>query len=285
MKYPLVSLVVNNLLSSSFTGAHIQQCLSNLPLHWTSKWGGWRKPVNLHNSELFAASGRNIACSGFVHPSLNPYASSVTDSDQISHLSHPSWWRLQGWSFAANHPADTKHLQTQRYPWASSCQSVPLLCKTFSTKRDQECSRPLNRVYFPRETFPQEAAKFFVWAISMLHSQTIPGFISSFFIRNIIPILAGMSSPLYSTEFLLICENFFWADTGELPLTIRQPSSWEILMLLGTCLASNLQRLPHAWQAQSPACTHSITHMQGPQHLKDGWRWQYKHIPSPCPLW
>lgn len=161
MKYPLVSLVANNLLSSSFTGANIQQCPSNLPLRWTSKWGGWQEPVNLHNSELFAASGRSIACSGLVHPSLNPYASSVTDSDQISHLPHLSWWRLQGWSFAANHPADTKRLQTQRYPWASSCHSVPHPCKTFSTKRDQECSRPLNRVYFPRETLPQEDAKFF----------------------------------------------------------------------------------------------------------------------------
>lgn len=41
MKYSLVYLVANNLLSSSFTGTNIQ-CLSKLPLHQTSKWGGWQ---------------------------------------------------------------------------------------------------------------------------------------------------------------------------------------------------------------------------------------------------
>ena len=174
------------------------------------------------------------------------------------------WWSLQAWSSAANYPADTKHLQTQRYPWVSSCHSVPHLCKIFSTKRDQEYSRPLNRVHFPRETLPQEDATLFVWAISMLHSQTIPGFTSSFFSRNIIPLLAGMPSPLYWTEFLLLCENFFWADTGELLLAIGQPSSWEVLILLSMCLTSNLQRLPHAWKAQPPSMhTQHHTHAGG----------------------
>lgn len=119
-------------------------------------------------------------------------------------------------------------LQSQRYLWVSSCHNVPFFCKISSNKGDQEYSRPLNRILFPKETLPQEDAMFFVRAISTFHSQTIPGFISRFFRRNVIPLFAQMSPPLYSTEFLLLCEHFFWADAGELFSVRGQPSSWEV---------------------------------------------------------
>lgn len=246
MKYSLVSLVANNLVHHSLVHIPSNVCPTFLSSGLPSEVADSNQWTSTIQTELSAASGRSIACSGLVHPSLNPYAFSITDSDQISRPHHPLWWSPQGWSFAENHPADRKCLWTQRYPQVSSHHNVPHLCKIFNNRRDQGCSRPLSWVCFPRETLPQEVVEFFVWAISMLHSQTIPGFISKVF-------FSGMSSPLYSTEFLLLCENFFWADIGKLLLARGQPSAWEVLILLGMCLTSNLQRLPRAWKAQPPS--------------------------------